>query len=78
MCPGWVLTPLVQEQIDALAAREGLSEEDATVELLGEKQPSLQFTKPDQLGALAVFLCSDGASNMRGIGIPVDGGRLAQ
>ncbi|RKT45807.1 3-hydroxybutyrate dehydrogenase [Thiocapsa rosea] len=78
ICPGWVLTPLVQKQIDALAEREGLSEEDATVELLGEKQPSLQFTKPDQLGALAVFLCSEGASNMRGIGIPVDGGWLAQ
>jgi 3-hydroxybutyrate dehydrogenase len=78
ICPGWVLTPLVQKQIDALAEREGLSEEDATVELLGEKQPSLQFTKPDQLGALAVFLCSEGAANMRGIGIPVDGGWLAQ
>ena len=78
ICPGWVLTPLVQQQIDALAAREQWSEEDATVALLGEKQPSLQFTKPDQLGALAVFLCSDAAGNMRGVGLPVDGGWLAQ
>lgn len=78
ICPGWVLTPLVQKQIDDLAARDQLSEEDATVELLGEKQPSLQFTTPDQLGALAVYLCSDAAANVRGIGIPVDGGWLAQ
>ena len=78
ICPGWVLTPLVQKQIDALAEREKLSPDDATVKLLGEKQPSLQFTMPDQLGALAVFLCSEGASNIRGIGIPVDGAWTAQ
>jgi 3-hydroxybutyrate dehydrogenase len=78
ICPGWVLTPLVQKQIDALAEREKLSPDDATIKLLGEKQPSLQFTMPDQLGALAVFLCSDGASNIRGIGIPVDGAWSAQ
>ncbi|MFZ1416548.1 MAG: 3-hydroxybutyrate dehydrogenase [Defluviicoccus sp.] len=78
ICPGWVLTPLVQKQIDALAERESLSPDDATIKLLGEKQPSLQFTMPDQLGALAVFLCSEGASNIRGIGIPVDGAWSAQ
>ena len=78
ICPGWVLTPLVQKQIDALAEREKLSPDDATIKLLGEKQPSLQFTMPDQLGALAVFLCSEGASNIRGIGIPVDGAWSAQ
>ncbi len=78
ICPGWVLTPLVQKQIDALAEREKLSPEDATIKLLGEKQPSLQFTMPEQLGALAVFLCSEGAGNIRGVGIPVDGAWTAQ
>lgn len=78
ICPGWVLTPLVQKQIDALAEREGLSNEDASVKLLGEKQPSRTFTSPEQLGALAVYLCSEAACNMRGVGLPLDGGWLAQ
>jgi 3-hydroxybutyrate dehydrogenase len=78
ICPGWVLTPLVQKQIDALAVREQLSNEDASVQLLSDKQPSQSFTTPEQLGALAVYLCSDAACNMRGVGLPVDGGWLAQ
>jgi len=78
ICPGWVLTPLVQQQIDALAVREQLSNEDASVKLLGDKQPSQQFTSPEQLGALAGYLCSDAACNIRGVGLPVDGGWLAQ
>jgi 3-hydroxybutyrate dehydrogenase len=78
ICPGWVLTPLVQKQIDDLAAREKLSPEEAKVRLLGEKQPSLEFTTPEQLGALAVFLCSDAASNMHGVALPMDGAWLAQ
>jgi 3-hydroxybutyrate dehydrogenase len=78
ICPGWVLTPLVQKQIDELAARDQLSIEQASVRLLGEKQPSLQFTTPEQIGALAVFLCSEAATQMRGAALPVDGGWLAQ
>ncbi|MGB8434208.1 MAG: 3-hydroxybutyrate dehydrogenase [Burkholderiales bacterium] len=78
ICPGWVLTPLVQKQIDDLAAREKLSPEDAKVKLLAEKQPSLEFTTPEQLGALAVFLCSDAAVNIRGAEVPVDGGWVAR
>ncbi|MGH8702340.1 MAG: 3-hydroxybutyrate dehydrogenase [Burkholderiales bacterium] len=78
ICPGWVLTPLVQKQIDDLAQREKLSPEDAKVRLLGEKQPSLEFTTPEQLGALAVFLCSDAAVNIRGAEVPVDGGWVAR
>ena len=78
ICPGWVLTPLVQKQIDDLAEREGLSPEQAKVKLLSEKQPSLEFTTPEQLGALAVFMCSDAAANMQGVAIPVDGAWLAQ
>lgn len=78
ICPGWVLTPLVQKQIDDRAAREGISVEQATEELLGEKEPSLQFTTPEQLGAMAVFLCSDAAANMRGQAWANDGGWTAQ
>ena len=78
ICPGWVLTPLVQKQIDDRAARESISEQQARRDLLGEKQPSLEFATPEQIGALAVFLCSDGASEIRGAALPVDGGWLAQ
>ena len=78
ICPGWVLTPLVQKQIDALAAREKLSADDAKIRLLGEKQPSLEFTTPEQLGALAAFLCSDAAAQLNGVALPVDGGWTAR
>jgi 3-hydroxybutyrate dehydrogenase len=78
ICPGWVLTPLVQKQIDARAASEGISVDAAKKELLAEKQPSLQFTTPEQLGELAVFLCSPAADNVRGAAWNVDGGWAAQ
>lgn len=78
ICPGWVLTPLVQAQIDARAAREGVSVEQAGRDLLSEKQPSKTFTTPDQLGGLAVFLCSSAADNITGASLPVDGGWTAQ
>ena len=73
-----MLTPLVQKQIDDRAAREGIAVEKAKVELLGEKQPSLQFVTPEQLGELAVFLCSPPADNVRGVAWSVDGGWTAQ
>ena len=78
ICPGWVLTPLVQKQIDTRAAQQGLSPEQARVALLGEKQPSLDFVTPDQLGELAVFLCSDAAKQVRGAAWTMDGGWTAQ
>jgi 3-hydroxybutyrate dehydrogenase len=78
ICPGWVLTPLVQKQIDDLAAREKISKDSASARLLGEKQPSLKFATPEQIGALAVFLCSDDAQQIRGAALPVDGAWLAQ
>ena len=78
ICPGWVLTPLVQKQIDDRAAREGIPVEKAKIDLLAEKQPSLQFVTPEQLGELAVFLCSPAADNVRGVAWNVDGGWLAQ
>ena len=78
ICPGWVLTPLVQKQIDARAAAEKITVEQATRELLGEKEPSLQFTTPEQLGGLAVFFCSPAADNVRGQAWAHDGGWTAQ
>jgi 3-hydroxybutyrate dehydrogenase len=78
ICPGWVLTPLVQRQIEDRAAREGTSIEKARVELLREKQPSLEFATPEQIGAAALFLCSPAAAQIRGIALPVDGGWTAQ
>jgi len=78
ICPGWVLTPLVQKQIDDRASREGISVEVAKRELLSEKQPSIQFVTPEQLGELAVFLCSPAADNVRGVAWNVDGGWVAQ
>ena len=78
ICPGWVLTPLVQKQIDERAAKEGIPVEQAKVNLLSEKQPSREFATPEQIGALAVFLCSDAAVQIRGAALPVDGAWLAQ
>ena len=78
ICPGWVLTPLVQKQVDARAASQGISNDEAKRQLLAEKQPSLQFTTPEQLGDLAVFLCSPAADNVRGVAWAVDGGWTAQ
>jgi 3-hydroxybutyrate dehydrogenase len=78
ICPGWVLTQLVQKQIDDRAAREGITAAQAQNDLLGEKQPSLQFTTVEQLGGLAVFLCSPAADQVRGVAWAMDGGWTAQ
>ncbi len=78
ICPGWVLTPLVQKQIDARAEREGESQEVAKKALLSEKQPSLEFVTPEQLAGLAVFLCSPAADQVRGVAWNMDGGWVAQ
>jgi 3-hydroxybutyrate dehydrogenase len=78
VCPGWVLTPLVQVQVDARAQRDKLDQEAAKRSLLGEKQPSMQFATPEQLAALVVFLCSPAADQVRGVAWNVDGGWCAQ
>jgi 3-hydroxybutyrate dehydrogenase len=78
ICPGWVLTPLVQKQIEARSQNEGITVDQAKQELLAEKQPSLQFTTPEQLGQLTVFLCSSAADNVRGVAWNVDGGWVAR
>ena len=78
VCPGWVLTPLVQKQVDARAAADKVDNEEAQRRLLAEKQPSLQFTTPEQLAGLCLFLCSPAADNVRGVAWAVDGGWTAQ
>ncbi|MES0300585.1 3-hydroxybutyrate dehydrogenase [Citrobacter sedlakii] len=77
LCPGWVLTPLVQQQIDKRIA-EGEDPSDAREALLAEKQPSRAFVTPEQLGELALFLCSEGAAQVRGAAWNMDGGWVAQ
>lgn len=78
ICPGWVLTPLVEKQIADNAAKKNISIAQATEELLAAKQPSLRFTTPEQLGQLALFLCSEAASNITGTTHSADGGWTAQ
>jgi 3-hydroxybutyrate dehydrogenase len=78
ICPGWVLTPLVQKQIDARAKETGRTVEQEKIELVREKQPMLAYTTPEQIGALAVFLCSDATVTMTGTALPIDGGWTAQ
>ena len=78
ICPGWVLTPLVQKQVDDRAARENLSNDAARKALLAEKQPSGEFVTPEELGALAVFFCSPAGSQVRGVAWNMDGGWAAQ
>ena len=78
ICPGWVLTPLVQKQLDDRARAGNMTMEAATTQLLGEKEPSLQFTTPEELGALAVFFCSPAGNNVRGVAWNMDGGWVAQ
>lgn len=78
ICPGWVHTPLVEKQIVALAESQHLTLEEAARDMLGEKQPSLQFVTPEQLGATAVFLASDAAAQITGTTLSVDGGWTAR
>ncbi|HYC13308.1 MAG TPA: 3-hydroxybutyrate dehydrogenase, partial [Stellaceae bacterium] len=78
ICPGWVLTPLVDKQIQASAKDKGTSYEAAKNALLSEKQPMLQFTTTEQIGALAVYLASDAAATITGTTLSIDGGWTAQ
>jgi 3-hydroxybutyrate dehydrogenase len=78
ICPGWVLTPLVQKQVDARAEKDQVNNEEAKKRLLLEKQPSGEFVTPEQLAALAVFFCSPAATQIRGVAWNMDGGWAAQ
>ena len=78
ICPGWVLTDLVKKQIEARAAAQGIPFQQAHDDLLREKQPMLQYTTPEKIGGLSVFLCSEAASTMTGAALSIDGGWVAQ
>jgi 3-hydroxybutyrate dehydrogenase len=78
ICPGWVLTPLVEQQIEARANAQGISVEQARENLVREKQPMLDYTTPEKIGALAVFLCGEAASTITGAALSIDGGWVAQ
>ena len=78
ICPGWVLTPLVQKQLEDKAKQEGTDVETQKHRFLIEKQAMAEFSTPEQIGALAVFLCSEGAKTMTGVPLSIDGGWVAQ
>ncbi|WGD53113.1 3-hydroxybutyrate dehydrogenase [Bradyrhizobium sp. CB1650] len=78
ICPGWVRTPLVEKQISDIAAQKQISQKEAAEEILAEKQPSLDFVSPSQLGGTVAFLCSSAADQITGTAIAVDGGWTAQ
>jgi 3-hydroxybutyrate dehydrogenase len=78
ICPGWVLTPLVQKQIEDRAKAEGKTVQQANDELLAEKQPMRKFTTPEHVGALAVFLAGDAAETITGSSYSIDGGWVAE
>ncbi|XP_037045269.1 D-beta-hydroxybutyrate dehydrogenase-like [Bradysia coprophila] len=78
ICPGWVLTPLVQKQIEKISKERQISLHDAKMQLLLEKQPSGEFVKPEDLGDFAVFLSTDAASQITGASLSMDGGWTAR
>ncbi|MEY3170543.1 MAG: hypothetical protein RL765_590 [Pseudomonadota bacterium] len=78
ICPGFVLTELIQDQIDTLAKKFKLSNAKAQIKLLQDKQPSLRFVQKSHIADLIYFLCSESASEITGANIPIDGGWTAQ
>ncbi|MFA7276384.1 MAG: 3-hydroxybutyrate dehydrogenase [Pseudobdellovibrionaceae bacterium] len=78
ICPGWVLTPLVQKQIDDRAAKEGIPVTQASEELLLEKQPNARFATPEEIGGLVLYLAGDAARNVTGTTVSIDGAWTAQ
>lgn len=78
ICPGWVLTPLVKQQIEDRAKASGRSFDEEKLDLVAEKTPSQDFSTPEQIGGIAVFLCSPAADQMTGVPISTDGGWTAQ
>ncbi len=78
ICPGWVHTPLVQKQIEDRAKEENISEGQAERELLSTGQPTMRFVRPEEIGALVVFLCGDGAISITGSSVTIDGAWSAE
>ena len=78
ICPGYVLTPLVEKQIPETARARGLTEEQVIRDVLLHAQPTRKFVTTDEIGALAVFLCTPGANSITGTALPIEGGWTAQ
>jgi 3-hydroxybutyrate dehydrogenase len=78
ICPGWVMTPLVAQQVEARAEAAGQSFDDFKEEFVAEKQPMARYTSPEDIGALAVFLAGDAAATITGASYSIDGGWTAQ
>ncbi|MBY0462171.1 MAG: 3-hydroxybutyrate dehydrogenase, partial [Alphaproteobacteria bacterium] len=78
ICPGWVLTPLVEAQIKEKSVQNNQNYEEATREFLAEKHPSLAFVEPEHVAQMCLFLCSDAASQMTGSAVAMDGGWTAR
>tara|TARA_B110000027_G_C16064815_1_gene276237 strand:- start:309 stop:1076 length:768 start_codon:yes stop_codon:yes gene_type:complete len=78
VCPGFVLTELIQDQIDFIAKKKNFSNQKAEVELLREKQPSLQFIKKNDVASLIYYLSSEAANQITGSNIPIDGAWTSQ
>jgi len=78
ICPGYVLTPLVEKQIPETAKARGITEDAVVRDVLLHAQPTHQFVTTEQIGSLAVFLCTDAAASITGAAIPIEGGWTAQ
>jgi 3-hydroxybutyrate dehydrogenase len=78
VCPGWVLTPLVEKQVAAISERDKINYEDAVHKLVSEKQPSNRFVEQSELGELCLFLASQSARSITGVSLPIDGGWTAR
>jgi 3-hydroxybutyrate dehydrogenase len=78
ICPGYVWTPLVENQIEDSAKARSITREEVIRDVLLAAQPNKRFAEVDELGALAVFLCSDAGRSITGTALPVDGGWTAQ
>jgi len=78
ICPGYVLTPLVERQIPETARARGLSEEEVVRDIILHAQPTRRFVTTQEVGGLARFLCSDHAASITGAALPIEGGWTAQ
>jgi 3-hydroxybutyrate dehydrogenase len=78
ICPGYVWTPLVENQIADTAKARGIDREAVIRDVLLAAQPTKRFAAVEELGALAVFLCGPGGASITGAALPVDGGWTAQ
>jgi 3-hydroxybutyrate dehydrogenase len=78
ICPAYVKTPLVEKQIPDQARTRGITEEEVIRDVLLAAQPTKRFVTVEEIGALAVFLCSDAAASITGASLSIDGGWTAQ